>query len=143
MRAWTDNGRYHAPNSAHPAICAGCTADVTKHGKKMYPPEPPLFRFAPEVREHVKALTKLLQYANGRNDKWWASDRGSEGVYGHVTRAIRAIIINECGREVNDSISEFNWGGSGTWLGDVEDAVTLARRVEWEAECERLDMMDM
>lgn len=33
MTAWTDNGFYHACSSAHPATCAGCTADTAKHGK--------------------------------------------------------------------------------------------------------------
>lgn len=33
--AWTDDGKYHAPKSFHPAICAGCTTDESKHGKSI------------------------------------------------------------------------------------------------------------
>lgn len=32
-RAWTDDGYWHAPSSVHPPTCAGCTSDVTRHGK--------------------------------------------------------------------------------------------------------------
>lgn len=34
-KAWTDNGLYHTPKSFHPATCAGCTSDESKHGNPV------------------------------------------------------------------------------------------------------------
>lgn len=83
------------------------------------------FKFHPEIRPHVEATVKLMEYANSKESYLWCGD-----VYGHASKALDAIILATMGDKVMDKINHmrhgYNFGGNYSWLEDVEVAIQTA-----------------
>ncbi len=65
------------------------------------------FRFADDVRPHMKALTELLT-ATEKITPRWAAVCTSPGIYQRTLEIIDLIITKECGQEVRDLVF---WNG--------------------------------
>lgn len=89
-----------------------------------------MFRFRPEIRGYVKSLAELMEYANGQNHGRWAwgwtdHPKATPGVFGFAQRTIAEIVREECGQAVYDKFhtADCNFGGSGSWLWDIEECL--------------------
>ncbi len=112
-----------------------------------------MFMFRAEIRNFVKSLAELAEYANDRNIgrwHWQSSDANGDGVYGSAIRTIEYIIREEYGAHILDRIEwsryGFNFGGCRTWLDSVEVAVEEAihahREAVWDALRDYADMWE-
>lgn len=82
------------------------------------------FRFKDDARPVVEKLCEVWEKCN-QIDRL-ADQRGP---YGWVQQAVRKIVEVECGADVAKEVMDhMSYGGSGSWVEDLEDAVCEAKR---------------
>jgi hypothetical protein len=102
------------------------------------------FRFGPTVRPHVARLCDLCEFANGIETGKWSHgysrhDPANAGVYGHAREAIDCIIreVVKPASVANRAIETIEFGCTGSWLEDVEEAISEAFDEYNDAQSER------
>lgn len=92
------------------------------------------FRFNDNVRPIVENLAKMLMWANNQDHDDTVGGRpvyaSQRNLYGHISNAIKAIVVAECGESIYNQIENsrygFNFGGNHSWLEDIEVAIDQA-----------------
>jgi hypothetical protein len=84
--------------------------------------------FPKDIRDHMRGLCNLMEYANSRDDGRWAQQSSSpaaNGVYGALASAVHAIMVELHGAALAKQVmakAPGLYGASGSWLLDLEEA---------------------